>query len=60
MGEIDPLVACNLAKDNNIKIYEDDKLTDDTNYKIEDNNIVRDNEDKEFSVISLIKKKNNF
>ncbi|MBR3162391.1 MAG: hypothetical protein IKF19_06650 [Bacilli bacterium] len=61
-----------IFKDNNIKIYEDDKLTDNCEYKIIEGNIVvnklkkgvydpKDRYDyEEFSVISTIKKKNDF
>lgn len=61
-----------IFKDNNVKIYEDDKLTDDTFYKVIKGKIVVDklkdgisegkdkNDYEEFSVISTFSKKNDF
>ena len=59
-------------EDTNIKIYEDEKLTDDTKYTIIDGNIVKDElkekdktpkdryDYKEFNTISALSKKNDF
>ena len=61
-----------IFEDNNIKIYEDDKLTDDTNYKIIEGHIVKNKikesienptnryDYEEFKTISTISKKNDF